>query len=152
MEYNIITCLTKSCLHTFVEKSFSLLRMTTVFLKWRHPQQEQTKVGPSAISNRYLRISDLSSPRIVLYLSNSARLCLIFSLESLRFSVTSFSWRSLYFALSAGSLSLSVIAALWFALVCSRILELICNSGIMFSSLSWILELFLVLFNILYKL
>ena len=31
IEYNIITCLTKSCLHTFVETSFSLLRMTTVF-------------------------------------------------------------------------------------------------------------------------
>ena len=65
MEYNIITCLTKSCLHTFVETSFSLLRMTTVFLKWRHPQQEQTKVGSSAISDRYLRITDLSALCIV---------------------------------------------------------------------------------------
>ena len=43
---NINTCLRKSRLETFIETSFSLFRITTVFLKWRHPQQEQRYVGP----------------------------------------------------------------------------------------------------------
>ena len=171
MEYNIIsTCLTKSCLHTFVETSFSLLRMTTVYLKWRFPQEKQTRVGPSAFLDIYLRITYLSSPRIVLYLSNSARLCFTFSLESIRFSVTSFSLRSLYLSPLSWILELICNSCIMFSpltwilkhisncgiMLCplSWIIKLICNSGIMFRPLRWIFELiscFLQRITIMYR-